>query len=441
MSHGGSDPKPQSRPRNENTYHERSPNSRNRQSRALEHFPSNSKDRSSKVVAHDQYRSRDGIPSYYNDSQRSSSSYQQLPERGYYPPNTDYYSDPPTPGTVRGSTLPLAAYPPQEQYNDQSYANQYNRGRPSSSEQYGRRGSGHDYNNNTQYTSRKSSYPAPFDIYGDFNNFRREPDDLDERQPTSKLNSPTLPPDTVSDDGNNYPMNLYNTSNTLVDDSAESLSTKPINDQYNPESLEKSKRRKRRCCCCCSRRLCVILTFVILIILGVTIFFVWPRKPTAKILDATPNNKITPVIKLQPAIIKMGFNLRVQIQNTENWVPIRFNKIDVKVYDSNTLSTFTGPIATGNITDYSLPPRTTTIVVFPLTVDYIGIATGDPTIQDFVKACIPQKGGGKANTLNVRADIKLFLWGISWIYKPTISVQISDLVCPYAAIANSILTS
>ncbi|CAG8574343.1 4164_t:CDS:2, partial [Ambispora leptoticha] len=254
-----------------------------------------------------------------------------------------------------------------------------------------------------------------FDVYNDFNNVRHSPDDFDERHATTRMSSSGLNDKDLRDP-------LYSASSNL-DSGGQGGIIKTNSNQVNPESLAKPKKRKS--CCCCSRRTCVFITFFVLLALGITLFFVWPRIPDVKILGASSNGQ--PTISVSPPIVKMDFNISIEIDNPDNWIPIRFNRIDAQVFDLSTISTYDHPIAYGNLTNYALPPRQTTILQFPLTVDYIGKDINDPTVQDFLLACLPQQGA-KANTLNIRADITLYPWGISWIFKPTISRQISDLV-------------
>jgi len=102
-----------------------------------------------------------------------------------------------------------------------------------------------------------------------------------------------------------------------------------------------------------------------------------------------------------------------------------------EVFDASTLDTYNRPIATGNITDYTLPAQTIMPISFPLSVDYIGKDSTDPTLLDFVAACTSVGAGVQQATLNLRVDVTMFVWGIDWIYKPKVSVPVPDFKCPY----------
>lgn len=182
---------------------------------------------------------------------------------------------------------------------------------------------------------------------------------------------------------------------------------------------------KKRKSGCCSWSICCLFTILILIGLGITAFFVWPRKPNVDVKGAVPVTQ--PTLSTNPPYIDMSFNIIVEIENYANWVPYKFNKIDVAVFDraaNNDKS-----IATGSKPDYTLQPKSVNTLEFPLTVNYKADDVNDPVIMDFVAACIPDSGP-KAPPLKLRVDVELFIWGIDWIYKPKFSVPIPDVKCP-----------
>ncbi|GBB90657.1 hypothetical protein RclHR1_01770005 [Rhizophagus clarus] len=182
--------------------------------------------------------------------------------------------------------------------------------------------------------------------------------------------------------------------------------------------------KKKRCCGCCTWPVCILVTLIILIGLGVTAFFVLPRIPTVDIKDAKPAS--VPILTTNPPYINMNFTLSVEIDNTKNYVPYKFNKIDITVFDRAVENS--NSIATGTKTDYTLLPKIIDTVDFPLTVNYTGQSLDDPVIKNFVNACSPQVK--KHTPLKLRVDVMLFVAGIDWIYKPKISVPIPDINCP-----------
>ncbi|CAI2170468.1 3992_t:CDS:2 [Funneliformis geosporum] len=181
---------------------------------------------------------------------------------------------------------------------------------------------------------------------------------------------------------------------------------------------------KKRKSGCCSWSLCCLITILIIIGLGIAAFFVWPRKPNVDVKEAIPETQ--PILSLNPPFIDMSFTMVVEIDNRENWVPYKFNKIDVAVYDRAAKNDKS--IATGSRPDYTLQPKAINTLEFPLTVNYKADDVNDPVIVDFVAACSPDS---KPNApLKLRVDVELFIFGIDWIYKPKISVPIPDMKCP-----------
>ncbi|RIA92745.1 hypothetical protein C1645_764172 [Glomus cerebriforme] len=184
-------------------------------------------------------------------------------------------------------------------------------------------------------------------------------------------------------------------------------------------------KRKRGCrCCCCSWPVCILITVIILVGLGVTAFFVLPRKPTVNVKDAIPAS--VPVFNNDPPSIYMNFTMVVEIDNNENYVPYKFNKVDVSVFDRTVNNA--NSVATGTKLDYTLQPKQVDTLDFPLTVNYTGQSLNDPVLTNFIAACSPNVK--KHTPLKLRVDVVLFIWGIDWIYQPKISVPIPDMKCP-----------
>ncbi|CAG8524057.1 8173_t:CDS:2 [Acaulospora morrowiae] len=185
-------------------------------------------------------------------------------------------------------------------------------------------------------------------------------------------------------------------------------------------------------CCCCSRKICIIITFIILVIIAIVLYFVWPRIPSVSIDGnqtlSSPNTN--PIIRQQPPLVDLIINVQVLIDNRENWVPYKFNHIDVQVFDTASSSTFNDPIATGNVTSYVLQPRAVSTLVVPIHVLYQTTKGNDPTFQDLLGACI--KSSGAQKFLNLKVNLKLYIAGIDWIYKPEFSISVSDFKCPYS---------
>jgi hypothetical protein len=96
-------------------------------------------------------------------------------------------------------------------------------------------------------------------------------------------------------------------------------------------SMPEKKKKRRKCCSCscCTWPVCLLITLIILAALGATGFFVFPRRPTFKIKDAIPVTQ--PIISTNPPYIDMNFTMVIDIDNNQNYVPYKFNRIDVSV--------------------------------------------------------------------------------------------------------------
>ncbi|RHZ74149.1 hypothetical protein Glove_227g3 [Diversispora epigaea] len=268
--------------------------------------------------------------------------------------------------------------------------------------------------------------PGQYDIYSDFNNLRHDPY-YDEEATRHNMHSS---PDGVLLDPNSYPQDNFGADYTDRDFPG---GGKGARQSIIGESLVIPQKRKSRCCCC-SRKACVIITFITCSILAVILYFVWPRIPTVTIDgDKTEVAKDkTPVFNSDPPLIDMAINVQTKVDNRENWVPYKFKLIDVKVYDAASLEFYNRPVGNGNITNYSLQPRALSTVNMKIYFYYATEQFNDAVFQDFITACTTNSTNSNGKTLlNLRFDIKLFISGIDWIYKPTVSISLSDLKCPY----------
>ncbi|CAG8568664.1 12479_t:CDS:2 [Acaulospora colombiana] len=166
---------------------------------------------------------------------------------------------------------------------------------------------------------------------------------------------------------------------------------------------------------------------------GENLVLIKERKPLSIDGSQTLPSNVKPILKQQPPLVNLSMNVQVLVDNRANWVPYKFNLISVKVYDSASLSTYSGTIATGNVTNYTLQPRSISTLAVPINVFYQPIQSNDPTFQDLVSACVKNyQGSTQQALLNLQIDVTLYIAGIDWIYKPTISVPVSNFKCPYS---------
>jgi len=304
-----------------------------------------------------------------------------------------------------------------------------------------------DYNNNYQndepYDNRYQNYSPnsqpPLDVYNDFNNIndnyqKDEPyDNRYQQDPQSQF-------DVYHDFNNNHP------KDETYDDEGTRNNTLTGNDAYamnidNVTSTGKSARhsatgdhfvvtpKKGRRCALCSRKICVITSFILLVLLAGGMFFVWPRIPKIEILPATPVGDA--VITLNPVATQMDMELQIEFDNRENWLPFKFNSLNVDVYNSARLSSYNRPLTTSSKKGFLIPGRAKTKVSIPISIDYVGSQPNDPVIQDFISACTQPPEGETRGVLNLRLDFKMLIMGLDWVHKPKKTIPVAEFQCPF----------
>ncbi|KAI9592942.1 hypothetical protein BDF19DRAFT_193326 [Syncephalis fuscata] len=151
---------------------------------------------------------------------------------------------------------------------------------------------------------------------------------------------------------------------------------------------ERSKPVHKRSCCCCTCLICCIVLLIILVGIALTLFFLWPRIPDVQYLGIRTVNA--------PSITDSSFsgkyNATIQINN-RNYIGWTINKRDM----------------------YNL--------TIPIDINYKG-DKNDPEVARLVAICAPPR-----TSLPAKIEAKLWIKGIDWAYKPTISKDIT-ITCP-----------
>jgi len=300
---------------------------------------------------------------------------------------------------------------------------------------YGRRnsvhlqddGGGYHHDNyEARNVEEEEQQQQQFDVYNDFNNYQPPPNRqevYDYADVDHDANPTEVPP---PPDGG-YPMRQY--SDYTMQDFPQGV--KPARAESPPPSIPPLEKRRRcgcPCCGCVSPQVCAIISFIVLVLLGVAIFFCYPRVPDVTFVGTSPVG--TPQIGTNPVSFQFAFDLILLVDNSQNYIPFKFNHIDLQVFDQNNPS-LRFPIANGT-NSFTLQPRIASNVTFPITSNYVPSNASDPTLNNFVEACAPVAADVKRPTLNLRAEIQLFIWGIDWAYRPSITRAFPGLVCPFA---------
>ncbi|RIB18135.1 hypothetical protein C2G38_1370780 [Gigaspora rosea] len=267
--------------------------------------------------------------------------------------------------------------------------------------------------------------PEQFDVYNDFNNNLRQYN-YDEETASNPSNAALA-------GSNAYSKNNFNGKDyTNRDLPGGNSDEKGVRHSTTGDHLVvKQNPKKRGCCCCCSRKLCVIITFIIVVILSIGIYFVWPRIPSFSVPGdkTSPSTSKTPTFRVDSSpIVDMDFTVTATVDSRDNWLPFYFKNISVQYFDPSNSRAIGG----GVVKDFRISSRSLSSVNIPLSILYQP-SLPDGIVTNYATACTtPTNATGNRQTLlNARLDLQMFIFGLDWIYKPTTSITISDLKCPY----------
>jgi len=155
-------------------------------------------------------------------------------------------------------------------------------------------------------------------------------------------------------------------------------------------------------CLCCGPLVCCIICLLVLLAIGLTAFFLWPRVPNVELLNA--NNQVS----VQTSGFRGVWNVSVAVDN-KNYIDWTFDKIETTVYDS----VADQQIGNGTLSDFVLTKRTNTTISIPTTISYAGHA------GDTVMAHFSQCGGSNSSVL-LRYNVKFGIKGLSWLLSPSV---------------------
>ncbi|ORZ10575.1 hypothetical protein BCR41DRAFT_372325 [Lobosporangium transversale] len=220
-----------------------------------------------------------------------------------------------------------------------------------------------------------------------------------------------------------------------------SLSSKGKKKQcYNSEDSDEEEGQERgalrqkdsKRCWCCSRRTCVYISFVVLICLAVALYFVVPRSPSFSFESVTPLGD--PVVTKNQ--IQESFSLQMRVDSQVNYVPLRFTSLEMGVWmkiDQTKIGNNEGLPSS-----FLIRPRIAQVISVPMTLDYRSLkidTNADGTLQELFTACKPVdlSSGALVPGINLTIGGKMFIRGLSWIWKPQFSFNVDRVPCPVNA--------
>ncbi|KAI8326441.1 hypothetical protein GQ54DRAFT_301104 [Martensiomyces pterosporus] len=254
----------------------------------------------------------------------------------------------------------------------------------------------------------------------------------------------------------------YSPTPATVGGGAGGYSDKPVAGSYLDQALvgaaaEKSPamRRRRQCCgngyfCCFSRRCCCIfipILVLILIGLGITLYFVWPRIPQVTFTGVTvPNTgkssavaKDNPVAQLvgntsidRKGVVTVPLVIHLNVTNP-NYIPWTIHNVTVDGFIKNTTQGGDNfPVGAGGLKEPFSMPKKSVGNDMPIWFNF-RLDTNNTNYLDAAQIVQQACTAGGPN-LRFYYKAKVILKAISWLgIKPTISDSVS-FACPISDI-------
>ena len=203
----------------------------------------------------------------------------------------------------------------------------------------------------------------------------------------------------------------------------------PQKQQKDQLSEMQQRKRKKRGCGGLRTRWMVFAAFVLIILIALAWFFVWPRWPNSILFQnagvITPYDASDPESKIYEAV----WQINLTVDNSENFVPTHFKEFHLKLYDGST----NVKIGEGSTGSFMIPGKTRDKII-PITVDvqYSASDAGDPTLKNlFYCASLAQNETASQETqrgINLLMYLEESINGIAW--KETATIHPSIVACP-----------
>jgi len=200
-----------------------------------------------------------------------------------------------------------------------------------------------------------------------------------------------------------------------IADSMVFSTAEPVGSKEGIMGIAASKKREQcrffciPCCSCCTWLRAVIIIFVTLILLGLALFFLWPRIPSVTLqgysITGTPQLSTTTVFQ-----VYVPFNVTLQVISN-NYINYYLSRVVV-----NLTSQASGLLVGGGTTyNLNIPPQATSFLNLTLALNYTASTSTDPTLISMFNACFPGKVGGIKNQLGLRVSTALYITLIQWL--------------------------
>ncbi|PVU92116.1 hypothetical protein BB561_004023 [Smittium simulii] len=189
------------------------------------------------------------------------------------------------------------------------------------------------------------------------------------------------------------------------------------------EPKDKSGRRKK---------VTVVVVFVVTILLGLAVFFFWPRVPTITATDVYPSGFSQTVFNQDTSEYGLTINARVQYTITSG----SFYQQTINLLSMQVLSAVTGAsLGSGNAKAIIINSMETKTFFVNTQISYFASVPNDNTMYTLLKSCaasnttLPTKYARKSEALSLNINSKINLAGIAVKKSHSVS-NIINLLCP-----------
>ncbi|KAL1918832.1 uncharacterized protein VTP21DRAFT_2854 [Calcarisporiella thermophila] len=200
----------------------------------------------------------------------------------------------------------------------------------------------------------------------------------------------------------------------------------PMSSSFGTSALPPAmlaKKPRRRWCGCCRSRSCLYTTIVLLLGLGVTIFFCWPRVPSAHFKALSSD---TPAASTSgDSTATQEWKLQFTIDNSQNWIPVKLRSLQVATFDAQSNE----KVGSGQLNDVTLMAKEKQQELsIPLKV---AVPSAQNNSQGLA-TCGFQQSGKESPKLDLKFELTLEIWVLSWFgYRPKMYDQTNgNAKCP-----------
>ncbi|EIE76016.1 hypothetical protein RO3G_00720 [Rhizopus delemar RA 99-880] len=195
------------------------------------------------------------------------------------------------------------------------------------------------------------------------------------------------------------------------------------------ELAQNKKKKQKTFCCGLGYRSIAFIALLFIVVIAIIWYFVWPRVPNLSVSDVDDNMNIQVVTNSSIKYISTQWNMSLTADNSENWVPTRFDSIDFILSDERTSAVF----GNGTLGSTVLSPKKKSLIVVPIDVYYETDSINDATFQDLYNACGVQISSNtpyenSQDLLNITIHVTYHIAGIVWT--PTANITVHGLGCP-----------